>query len=217
MFLGLRSARARRGERDALADATRRFAALQAAMNAAPGSYWSWPASGSTQDLGIGGKNLAALLAGSDKRIESFDDVTSAFAPGPARNLGDNVTALRAAGTPFTLTISEGAAKRSIEIHGARALGPDGKNSFDIVWFRDISRSADEVAELKQRAEEISSLSAGYRNTLDLTGIPVWVRGQGLNLAYCNRAFADAVEQASPAAAVAGEAEFVGGPTGWGR
>jgi PAS domain-containing protein len=112
---------------------------------------------------------------------------------------------------------SDTGTKRTLEVHGARSIGPDGKTGFDTVWFRDISKSKQKAAELKQRVEDLASLSAEYRNTLELTGIPVWVRGPGLALVYCNRAFADAVEEASPAAAVAGCAEIAGGPTGWGR
>ncbi len=217
VFLAVRLALARDRGRDALTDAELRAAGLDAAAAAAPGSYWSWPASAPSEDPGTGGPGLAALLGGGDGDLQTFDGVVGALAPGPAGDLSDYVAALRRTAAPFTLTISDAGGKRTFEVHGARSAGSDGIPGFDTVWFRDISKSAQAAATTKQRTEELTSLSAQYRNTLDLTGIPVWVRGPGLDLAYCNRAFAEAVEEDSPAAAVTGCAEIAGGPTGWGR
>jgi signal transduction histidine kinase len=225
VFLAVRFALARDRGRDALKEAERRVAALHAVVAAAPGSYWAWPVSAPAQERGTGGQGFATMLGGGDGGFETFDDVVRAFAPRPAGDLRDNVAALRATGTPFTLTIggiagdtaSDSGYERTFEVHGARSTGPDGKVGFDAVWFRDISKTKQTEAELKLRVEELASLSAEYRNTLERIAIPVWVRGPGLALVYCNRAFADAVEEASPAAAVAGCAEIAGGPTGWGR
>jgi len=216
-FLAVRFARARDRVRHALTEAEPRVAAL----DAAPGSYWSWPESAPGEDPGTGGPGLAALLGGGDGDFETFDGVAGAFAPGPAGDLRANVAALRATAAAFTLTITNAGTnaggKRTFQVHGARSPGSDGKLGFDTVWFRDISEPARAAAAAWQRTEKLASLSAENRNALDRMGIPVWVRGPGLDLAYCNRAFADAVEEASPAAAVKGGAEIAGGPSGWGR
>jgi hypothetical protein len=126
LFLAIRFALARDRGRDALEKAERRVAALRAVLGAAPGSYWSWPVSAPVsapaQDAGTGGRGIAAVLGTGG--VETFDDVVGAFAPRPAGDLRDNVAALRATGTPFTLIVSDTASDAASDTGSARRAAP---------------------------------------------------------------------------------------------
>lgn len=218
VFLAARFARARERGRDALAEIERQSGALRAIIAAAPGGYWSWHVSAPALDLGNHGRGLTAMF--DEAAFETFNDVAEAFEPAQARTLLQNVAALRESGTPFTLILdygNSGHEKRTFEVFGARCSGAEGESGFDTVWFRDISKPVQGEAKAKQRAEELAALGADYRNALELTGVPIWVRGPDLDLVDCNRAFAEAVEETTPAVAVAAGAEIASGPTGWGR
>ncbi|MDX1484618.1 MAG: PAS-domain containing protein [Alphaproteobacteria bacterium] len=212
----VRLIRARTRERGARERMMARAAVLGAATRGGAESYWCWPG-GAADDPGICGDGLAALLGPADQDFSTFDAVTEAFAPGCAGDLRDNVAALRRTGSPFTLSLQGASGSATFEARGVRCDATEELPAMDVVWFRDVSDWQRQLADLRDRGEILIAQNADYRNVLDPLGIPVWVRGKELELVYCNRAYAAAVEAASPAAAVAAGAEIAGGPTGWGR
>ena len=92
------------------------------------------------------------------------------------------IAALRDTGTPFATTA------RSLD--GARRFrveGSDLPTGGQIVWFRDITEMAEEIAAAREEMQRL-------RTTLDALSVPLWRRGADLSLEYCNRAYAEAVE-----------------------
>lgn len=192
---------------------------MDTAVSAAPGAFWAWPIGAPADHPGAGSAGIGKLFGSADKGIEDFDAIVNFLAEDHGADLADCVRALRQDGTMFAQSAESADGRRTFTARGLRVEAPGGEAGagFDTVWFRDVTTTLRETGSLRARNEELTSLTAEYRNTLDLIGIPVWVRGKSLELVYCNQAFADAVEQPSPAAAVANGAEIVSGPGGWGR
>ncbi len=222
LVCGWRAARGRKRAEAELQLAAADLARIEAANTVAPGSFWAWPANPGadvpTASLpGSGGKVLAGAIGAETTRLATFDDVLACFLGDGARRLEAAVDSLRNEGVHFTLTLAGVDGERVVEAEGARLAPTAGTLGFDVVWFRDATAEVGKVAAANRRAEALIGQIADYRNALDLAGLPVWVRGPGLDLVYCNQAYAAAVEEESPAAAVAAQAEIAGGPAGWGR
>jgi signal transduction histidine kinase len=191
-------------------------AMMDAAASGAPGAFWAWAVDAAPDDAGVSGGSIGRLFGPAGVGIDSFDDIIASFGP-QGHALRDCVRALRREGTMFAQTAESPDGTHTFTARGTRVAGAGEDGGYDVVWFRDISATIRESTGLRTRNEELSALNAEYRNTLDLTGIPVWVRDKNLDLVYCNQAFAEMVEESSPAAAVSSGAEIVGGPAGWGR
>ena len=216
LFYGLRAARALARSRAALDQAEARAEALGAAVAAAPGSFWWWPADAPAGHPGEGGLRIGTLMDGVET-IKDFDHILARLRPEHAVDLGKKVVVLRRDGGSFTSRVESADGKRIFDAEGRRSPGAEGSARADAVWFTDVSDTAIKTAELLGRAEQLISKNKEYRDAFDLFGIPVWARGDGLDLVYCNQAFADAVEVASPEVAVAAGAEITSGPTSWGQ
>ncbi|MCZ6885673.1 MAG: PAS-domain containing protein, partial [Alphaproteobacteria bacterium] len=186
------------------------------AVAAAPGSFWWWPADAPADHPGEGGPRIGPLM-GELGKINDFDQILAGLRPEHAIDLGKKVALLRTGGTSFKLRVESPDRKRIFDAEGRRSVGPLGSARADAVWFTDVGDTAVKTAELLTRAEQLIAKNKEYRDAFDLFGIPVWARGEGLELVYCNQAFADAVEAVNPEAAVATGAEITSGPTGWGR
>ena len=194
-------------------------AMVDAAVSAAAGGFWAWPTGAPPDHPGAGGAGIGKLFGAADDAIQSFEDVIALLDNDQGMDLRGCIADLRQEGTMFAQSAETADRRRTVAVRGLRIGGPGGgaEGAVDTVWFRDVTAGSRETAGLRARNEELTSLTAEYRNTVELIGIPVWVRGRSLDLVYCNQAFAEAVEQASPAAAVANGAEIVSGPSGWGR
>jgi len=117
----------------------------------------------------------------------------------------------RAEGRSFRMVAGSRTPGRIFEIQGERNTG------FDAVWVRDVTATETEV---RRKAAE----AAGWQNTVaelttlfDAVDVPVWLRGPDLALIQCNRAYARAVEMATPSDAVAAGVEIAGAAQGAGR
>jgi signal transduction histidine kinase len=117
----------------------------------------------------------------------------------------------RAEGRGFRMVAGSRTPGRIFEIQGERNTG------FDAVWVRDVTATETEV---RRKAAE----AAGWQNTVaelttlfDAVDVPVWLRGPDLALIQCNRAYARAVEMATPSDAVSAGVEIAGAAQGAGR
>jgi signal transduction histidine kinase len=182
-------------ERERLAAA---LAASEAVMLTAPAALYCWRHGGSESFspgpiaafAGITRSGSATLLA--------------LFEPADRVRLGDAVARLRDAGRDFRLTarLEDGVA---LDVRGQRLASPEGMPLADLLWFVDASGEAAARVERDRLAE-----------VLDALPTPVWWRrGADLGLAYCNRAYAAAVD-VPPARAVAEGRELAAGARGEG-
>jgi PAS domain-containing protein len=199
-----------------LDSAEARAEALGAAVAAAPGSFWWWPADAPADHAGEGGARIGPIMDVTGT-IDSFDGILARLNPEQADTLRNKVMALRQDGGFFTMRVESADGTRIFEAEGRRSLGPEGSARSDAVWLTDVSEIAHKTTDLLHRAEQLIARNGEYRDAFDLFRTPIWVRGDGLNIVYCNQAFADAVEATDPDSAVTAGAEITSGPTGWGR
>ncbi|MEQ1931237.1 MAG: ATP-binding protein [Parvularculaceae bacterium] len=138
--------------------------------------------------------------------LESLGDlpVEDDGPPEEMKKLRDKVRELRAHGLPFSGSVvtSEG---RAIEADG-RVAG-----SQVALWLTDPAVRMAEDAGILGKVRERTTDLHGALALLDRAPIPAWRRNADLTLAWVNKAYADAVEAASPAAALKDQLELDAG------
>jgi signal transduction histidine kinase len=198
-----RADRRRAAEQDAMArEAAKRLAAdherLAAQLEASPWPWCAWDAAG----VGHLSAEAGALLG-----IDHADALAQALS---APDLADALVELRRDGTPFRRA-AQMADGRSLALTGRR--GGVGAASWNVVWIEDVTAAA--AAARAQDAARAAAETAltDLRAAVDALPIPVWLRDGALNLSWCNRAYARAVD-ASPDAALAEQTELAPGGAG---
>ncbi len=189
-------------EREA-AQGQRASAVLAAMLEDAGGGYAVWQGGGSEPALSPGLVAALGIPAGADlKRI------TSALAEADRGHFRLAVERLRGQGTGFALTVAA-ANERGFHAAGRRIETPGAGEPADAVWLIDRSADAAMIAELRDTAGAAVMERGRLQAALDALPLPVWRRDADLALAWCNAAYAKAVD-ASPAEAVSGQRELMG-------
>lgn len=198
-----------------IAERTRaeRFAAVLAA---APSGFWAWRA-GDADDGGYGGGALAQMLTVAPDGLAHFDDVLALLRREHGTEVRDLAARLRAEGAAFVLRVETADGRRVFEARGRRTTAMADAHGEDSIWFRDVTDAVREAGRLVERSTALGVENVGLRQILDGLQVPVWVRGADMHIIYCNRAYARAVEEVAPAAAIAAGKEIAPGPGGWGQ
>lgn len=209
-----------------------RAARRGAALAASCAGFWIWPVHRSAETTGGNaaasgdmpgavvdedGGVLAALFSVPPEKLTRFGDVVALLREPDATGLAEAVEVLRADGTAFTLRVETADGGRVLDARGQRLPATAGSPHCDAVWLRDVTDAAGAETRLSRKTTELMAQNAGLRHVLDGLAMPIWVRGPDLALVYSNRAYARAVDEDTPAAAVAAGKEIASGPGGWGR
>lgn len=129
-------------------------------------------------------RRLADLLALETGTLARYDDIRTCFVDADLQRLEQNVSLLRAKGTPFDIILMRGTQK--IQALGSRAENNDGEPVADIVWMRDVTHLAQPT---DQQPRNTSGADDKHLTALlDTLPIPLWLRDAKLNLAFQNRA-----------------------------
>ena len=183
--------------RHAATAATARALDAETALQAAPLGHISI----SSADGGIDVAPRLVEALGLEARVHgAFGEILDAFEAVAGARLEAAVESLRAEGGGFTLTVPARDGARIFEATGARAGAGDGNPCF--VWFHDATAPNRATATATAERDALSAL-------LDALPIPIWRRDGDLNLAYCNRAYADAVDR-TPDRALSDAIELLG-------
>ncbi|TGV75585.1 PAS domain-containing protein, partial [Mesorhizobium sp. M00.F.Ca.ET.149.01.1.1] len=155
--------------------------------------------------------NKKAELIGSLPLESGAPDDRSAFLafgrwlmPRSAAALEHAVAALREQAKAFDLVI-ETQAGVPLEVHGRKSA------AHVLVRFVSLSETLRSQARLKIENQRLSAEYDTMVGLLDALKMPAWLRAADGRLQWVNRAYAEAVEAASPAAAVRDAKEFLGG------
>ncbi len=181
----------------AAADQASRAAALETRLSAAPLGCLALAPDG--EEIHGTATVMAALGLGAGADLSSL---LGAFAEDGAERLATAIDALRGAGTGFEVQLRRTDGQRVFAATGARAHGAADDSAADLVWFRDIT-------ELSHVADEARAERDSLARLLDGLPVPVWRRDPDLRLAYCNLAYARAVDE-SPAEAMSKAVELLG-------
>jgi signal transduction histidine kinase len=177
---------ARQGDRAA--------ALLEAAVESAGGGYALWPKDAPAPLLSPGLAAALGLPADAD-----LERITASLAEPDRAHFRLAVERLLSAGAGFALEVAAQNGRRFRAM--GRRLGEGG----DALWLIDRGAEAGLMEKLAAAEAERARLNAA----LDALPLPAWRRGPDLALAWCNAAYAEAVD-ATPAEAVAAQRELMG-------
>ena len=184
------------------AEVARKLAEL---LNASPDQFLCW-------DLAAGGEEtspgLASIVGLPTTESVRFSNICGLFGGADRARLEAAVEALHAGGEEFELTLDTPAGQtpigqRTLCLRGAAIIDDDGTPATSVVWVRDETRNAVNNRCLRGQLAEA-------RYLLDSLPVPVWQRGETLDLEYVNRAYADAVG-ADPSSSPESWPELAGG------
>lgn len=170
-------------------------------MNALPVDYCGWDQTGA-QALSPHFCDLFGV-----SQIQALEDIQAALAPDDAATLVSLFERLEKHGTPFDLGVHLPTTGRHLRLSGRRGLGSSGVQAFRVIWAVDVSdvvaaseKNRTAAAEAERREHEIRSL-------LNALPFPVWMRGDTLDLAWCNKFYTRVVDDTA-AAVVAEQREL---------
>ncbi|MGR0188110.1 PAS-domain containing protein [Azospirillum aestuarii] len=174
-------------------------ARLEALLAASPHPWCAWDADGAV----ITAPGCAGLLG-----VAPGQDIAGAFADSDAPRVAEAIRRLRGGGEGFRIEATTRSGRRLL-LSGRRAAGPsngtEGAGHRDaghqtVVWLEDITDRCTERETLTRGQRDAESALAELRAAVDALPLPVWLRGSGQTLSWCNRAYARAVDSSDPAA-----------------
>ncbi len=185
--------------------AAREVSRLEAFLRASPVDYCGWNKAG---DCAVS-PNLPRLLGLS--RIEGLEDIQAAITAGDAAALEGLFDRLHDTGEPFDITVHTVIGDKVLRISGRRGVGGENDEGdsdiFSVLWLSDISdfaeaslRSMEAVSHIEKRENELKA-------TINALPFPLWLRGERLDISWCNKAYARAIDDT--AAAVVAEQKFL--------
>ena len=149
-----------------------------------------------------GSASLLEALGLTASKKAALKIVLGAFESAAAERLGDAIKHLRDDGTGFAMTLQRKDGERTFEVTGARAQAAIGPAVADLVWFEDVTS-------LTRARDQAAAESGKMAGMLDALPMPIWRRDGDLNLTYCNRAYAQAVDE-EPVSAMTKAVELLG-------
>lgn len=200
--------------RDQATDQSFESSVWQAALQVVPGSVIIWPSSFPEQEYVS--KNLGAILNLPESVVRSvgYADVLNGFEGLAREELESSVEGLRRNGMGFSLNVYAASAGKTMEMVGKRVMFEQKKNGHvDVLWLRDRSAEAEELAQLQGAHEGLAAAQQGLFDLLDQLPQPIWMRDKDLNITYCNAAYRNAVE-GDPVADVDQNLELAAGVVG---
>jgi signal transduction histidine kinase len=170
-------------------------ARLRDALAASPDGYYLWDLVGGTETFS---PRLQALLRLAPETAPSPEVIRERFASQHRWEFDAALASLRNHGVRFDLLLplvaEAGGAACSLRVMGTRAVGRGGRPVADLVWFRDMSRFVAESLRLMRDTERVSGERMRLKALLDALPVPAWLRNNDLSLAFCNRAYGEAIE-----------------------
>jgi len=176
-------------------------ARLEAFLAAVPGEYCGWAGDGSIA-YSEGFSRLLGL-----KTIAGIHDIQNALLPGDAAALEGLHARLMEKGAPFALDVHTMGSMRTLRFSGTSGQDSAGSQRFVILWLEDITGDQAQRKDLEGRSVRIGNERDQLQTALDQLPAPLWMRNERTEIAWCNRAYAQAAD-ASPATVVAEQREL---------
>ena len=199
-ILALRYRARWRASQAALALAGGRVESAESALSAAPLGCLAFSHVDGT--IQASPRLIEVLDLGEEKSTVALSGVLGAFEETASRQLSVALEALLARGDGFRHRLRTLDGARTFEVTGGRTRVTEGEAAVDFVWFQDTSASEAALAEAKMERDTLAGM-------LDSLPVPIWRRDAALNVVYCNRAYAQAVD-ADPAAVFGQAIELLG-------
>ncbi|MDR2067414.1 MAG: PAS-domain containing protein [Holosporaceae bacterium] len=137
-------------------------------------------------------KKFRAFLGISHSSSIFISDVLGTLDAKDAEDLSFHFNRLKKVGTSFKITVKTLADCNKIEISGSRLLINGIETT--LLWCANITNSSSLVASLEQKLSEATTKVNWFSEILDMLPIFVWRRNKKLEIAYCNKVYADALD-----------------------
>lgn len=154
-------------------------------------------------------RRLAVLLGLYGGTAARFEDLLSCFQPQDAARLSAHCERLHEEGEAFDLDVRLREGGRKLLVIGNHATTAEGLPRADIIWMRDVTEGAVAVTRLEAEKRHLAEERDRLRTLLDGLPLPVWLRDGDLTPVACNQAYAHAVDELSPSAAITAGTELV--------
>ncbi len=173
----------------------------EAFANAFPGEYC-----GFTKDNNLViSSGICALL--NIDTIHSIQDIQSALSPASAAILENAFISLQNKGASFSITATSANSKKTFKLCGTSGKDSKGNTSINLIWIEDITAQQKVQQETENKNKNTRIEQERLQNILDTAPIPLWIRNESLEIVWCNRAYAQALET-SPANIMAEHKEW---------
>lgn len=173
---------------------------LEAFLAAVPGEYCGFAKDGSV----IYSANFFALLG--ITQLHAIHDIQNAISTSDAAVLEGMFIRLQEEAKNFSIDV-ETTNKKIIRISGSRGNALNGQDSFNILWFEDISKDKGKILSLEKSREHYEQEVEKLKKALDTLSSPIWMRNEKSDLIWCNKAYALFVNN-SPATVVSEQIEI---------
>lgn len=174
---------------------------LRAFLRAVPIEYCGW-----NQDQALAVSAGFCTVMGIEA-VYRLEDIQSALIPGDAAALEGLYDRLQDYGENFEIGVSTLDRKRALKIFGKRGALDEGQEIFNVLWVMDITDLAQAALKSVEMLSQVEKRENELRSMLNAVPLPVWMRGENLDLVWCNRAYARLVDD-TPAAVIADRKEL---------
>lgn len=161
---------------------------LEAFLRAIPIEYCGWDQAGG-QALSPG---FCALLGLSS--VQGIQDLHECLNPGDAAALEGLYDRLAQYGEHFDIGVHSLNGRRMFKVFGKRGLVQGSGQLFSVIWVMEITDFARAAMEGVQAVAAVEKRESELRANANALPFPVWVRNQKLDLSWCNKAYARAVD-----------------------
>lgn len=177
-------------------------ARLEAFLSAVPGEYCGWAKDGSVAYS----DNFCNLLDLTN--IEKIYDIQDALTTSDSAVLEGMFHRLEDNQKPFSITVQSRDEKKVFRISGKIGTDLSEEDQFHILWIEDITTQAQDKRALEDARNNSERELKNLQTQLDTFPDPVWIRDSYNDLMWCNKAYADYVNE-TPASAIARQAEII--------
>ncbi|WP_298465918.1 PAS domain-containing sensor histidine kinase [uncultured Erythrobacter sp.] len=123
--------------------------------------------------------------------LDGGDDI--GLSKAQLEDLSEKVRLTQKSAAPFELALTPPGSGRSLAMQGALADPAVSPGGAALVWVFDFSESEDELSRLRTAAMRAESDFAALVGLIEAAPVPMWFRGQDMQLRLVNQAYVDAV------------------------
>jgi signal transduction histidine kinase len=169
---------------------------LEAFLRTVPVEYCGWDDKGA-QAVSPGFLRLLGVA-----KVETPADVLAALSPSDAATLGALCDRLAKNNESFETGVHAPATGRALKLVGRRGAG-----GLIVLWALDVTDFAEAAMRGAEDVRAMEKRESDLRAALNALPFPLWLRGDSLDLSWCNRAYARSVDDTA-AAVVADQREL---------
>lgn len=139
--------------------------------------------------------------------IKAIHDIAIALDTADAAILEGLFTRLQQDGTGFSITAQSADRRKVFQISGTQGTDSNGQDTLHILWLDDVTAPAQTQKKLSEDNAALSEEKQRLQTTLDNIMIPAWLRDNKGQLLWCNRAYAQELDQ-TPEEIIAAQNEW---------